>query len=73
MEILWTEICYNNKKILLGNIYRPPNSKVEWWSKFNDILNTIFETYTGHFILSGDFNCDFKSSNYKKLFDICST
>ena len=44
MEILWTEVIYNKNKILLGNIYRPPNSSAQWWDNFQIIFNENIES-----------------------------
>ena len=67
LEILWLEIILCNVKLLLGVCYRPPNAKVEWWSKLNEMLNLIFESYSCHIVITGGFNCDPRTMNLKKI------
>ena len=51
----------NNKKIVIGNIYRPPLNTYENYSQFITELTPIlsnFNNYKGEVIITGDFNID---------------
>ena len=60
------------KPILLGTVYRPPNSKADYL----DNLDKIFQNSTSHFddvVVVGDFNVDIsKRGNAKKIKTISS-
>lgn len=44
LECIWLEIKPNkSKSFLLGNIYRPPNSSVNWNSVFEDCIENILK------------------------------
>ena len=73
LEILWLELTLYNVKLLLGVCYRPPNTKSDWWLRFDEMLNLISDNYSGHILITGDFNSDPKTPNFKKLCEICST
>ena len=53
-------ICEQNKKIALGNIYRPPRPNVEDIKKFRKEICKIFQNLRNYkdVIISGDFNID---------------
>ncbi len=46
----------NKHKIIFANIYRPPNEKVNWFEKMDNLLNNICNTKL-EYILTGDLNC----------------
>ena len=53
---LWIEICPNKgKSFLVGNIYRPPDSKIEYNDKFEEFIDFV-SNQNKEFILLGDFN-----------------
>ena len=65
------EIHWNNlkKKIVLGNIYRPPRDLNENYNNFMKELEPILETLNnkhGELILAGDFNINLLKINDKK-------
>jgi hypothetical protein len=64
--MLWTEIVVNNKILLVGVIYRLPNSKVEYWDHFQLNIQQVIDTSL-LFILLGDFNVN-TLSDQSKLF-----
>ena len=67
LEILWSEIHTNHKKILVGVLYRPPNMLVDYWNLFCSNLEKVFQCDLP-VILLGDFNvnvlCE-QSTNFK--------
>ena len=53
---LWLEICPNNgKSFLVGNMYRPPDTKVEFNDRFEDFIDIVSDQ-NKEFIILGDFN-----------------
>ena len=68
VEALWIELnLLFSKPILLGTVYRPPDSKAE----YNDKLDTLFQNITSLYediVIMGDFNLDVsKSCNANKI------
>ena len=60
IEILWAEINAYGKKILVGVLYRPPQSKVEYWDHFQTNVHRAIDLYLPIFLL-GDFNVNMLS------------
>ena len=54
VEMIWVEISFNNKNILLGCIYRP-ESNIEYWEKLDHILEYTCDTGLD-VIIPGDIN-----------------
>ncbi len=58
MEGICGFVTFPNKhKIIVANIYRPPNEKVNWFEKMDNLLNNFSNTKL-EYILTGDLNCD---------------
>ena len=56
ISCLWLEICPNKgKSFLVGNLYRPPDSKVEFNDRFEEFIDVV-SSQNKEFILLGDFN-----------------
>ena len=56
ISCLWLEISpENGKSFLVGNMYRPPDSKIEYNDRFEDFIDTILNEEK-EFILMGDIN-----------------
>ncbi|XP_021351654.1 uncharacterized protein LOC110465005 [Mizuhopecten yessoensis] len=56
IEMIWIEVLIQNHKFLLGCIYRP-DSNIEYWSKFEQILDKASET-SMDILITGDLNVD---------------
>jgi len=67
IELLWLEIRSNNLRILLGVIYRPPNTDDSFWDNLSDNLTNIHESHNGKIILIGDLNADLQTRQGKHL------
>ena len=59
VESMWFKICpANEQPFLLCFIYRPPNSSVVWYDKFeNEVSNALIENHS--IVILGDLNIDF--------------
>ena len=56
ISCLWLEISpQNSKSFLVGNIYRPPYSKVEYNDRFEDFMDIVINE-DKEFVLLGDLN-----------------
>ena len=53
---LWIEICPKiGKSFLVGNMYRPPDSRIEFNDRFEEFIDVV-SNQNKAFILLGDFN-----------------
>ncbi|VDI58187.1 Hypothetical predicted protein [Mytilus galloprovincialis] len=59
---MWIEVInIHQKPILLGYVYRPPNSNADWVTKFETMMLKV-DTEEKETIIMGDFNIDIMSS-----------
>ena len=66
LECLWLEIKpIKSKPFLLGNIYRPPNSNIQWNGVFEDCIEKVLREEKEIYLM-GDINRDLLNSNIKK-------
>ena len=54
-----------SKPFLLGNIYRPPNLKIEWNAMFEDCIENVLKEEKEIYLM-GDINRNLLSNNVKK-------
>jgi hypothetical protein len=66
---LWVEFKNKNETYLLCNIYRPPNTSVEFWNRFNICLEKASELYS-KIVTVGDINEDQLNLSNNKFRDI---
>ena len=60
IESLWIEIIHtNNSPILIGVVYRPPNSSNDWFNQFEAQIDKA-STIAQNIIMMGEFNIDFQ-------------
>ena len=58
LEALCIKVCLKNTKpIIFLNWYRPPNSKIELFNHYEDLL-VLMNSFNGQVIIMGDINCD---------------
>ena len=56
ISCLWIEICPKiGKSFLVGNMYRPPDSRIEFNDRFEEFIDVV-SNQNKEFILLGDFN-----------------
>ena len=56
------DILKNYKNILLGSIYRPPNSKCDWYGYLEECIEKVYDE-NKHIMIMGDFNIDLHLKN----------
>ncbi len=60
IECLFCEINFKNTKIIIGCVYRPPNTDVQYCDQMINIINKICVQFPSHsIIIAGDFNLPF--------------
>ena len=65
-ECIWLEIKpIKSKPFLIGNIYRPPNSTIQWNGIFEDVIENVLREEKEIYIM-GDINRDLFNDNIKK-------
>ena len=71
VEAVWAEILYGGRKVIIGSMYRPPNSRVEGWDKIEESIENAKQAGVDHIFLMGDLNCDYQIAGNKleQLFD----
>ena len=63
LSCIWLEISQNKgKSFLIGNMYRPPDSKIEYCDRFEDMIEHVSEEGK-EIILLGDFNKNLSVDN----------
>lgn len=67
LEALWVEIHVNQRKFLIGGIYRPPNSNNTQWTKMEHSLDQAFGGQYDNILVTGDFNIDTSASPSNKM------
>ena len=71
IEVMWIELRTTEGKLLLCNVYRPPNSDC-FWTHFANNIDHVKSLKTGtQIIILGDLNADFATLNGRKLIEIC--
>ena len=69
LEAVWVETKLSQESILIGSIYRPPNSLVGYWKLIDEAIKKV--ACTPHkFFLLGDINNDFIREPSSHLLDI---
>ena len=65
LECIWTEIKpVKSKSFLVGNIYRPPNSSIQWNAIFEDCIENVLRE-DKEIYLMGDINRDLLNNQIK--------
>ena len=67
---IWLKILFTGEKdLILGYIYRPPSSTVEWYALCENMLESTSRLGL-NVVLKGDFNIDLLSADNVKLTQI---
>ena len=52
-----------NSRVIVGVVYRPPNSNTDWFEHFQTLHQALLSYRTNNFILGGDFNINLLHTN----------
>lgn len=67
LEALWVEITIQHKKLLIGGIYRPPDSNNHYWQLMEQSIDLAFSQTCDNVLLTGDFNLNLLNSQSNKI------
>ena len=67
LEALWIEIHINQCKLLIGGIYRPPDSNNTQWLNMEHSLDQAFSGHYDNILVTGDFNMNIEASQSNKI------
>ena len=65
LEVIWVELRLSGRRILIGGIYRPPNSDFSVWTKIEETIDKAKATNINDIYLLGDYNCNYQLRNCK--------
>ncbi len=66
LESVWIELLMNNKKFIIGGIYRPPDSNNHYWTIMEESIDRAFNTNCENVLIAGDFNINVLHSDSKQ-------
>ena len=67
LEALWIELTVNHRKLLIGGIYRPPNSNNTHWHLLEQSFDQAFNLSFDNILITGDFNINLLTHNADKM------
>ena len=67
LEAVWIELHTNHKTILIGGIYRPPNSNNNYWQLLEQSFDQAFSQSYDNILITGDFNINMLTPNADKI------
>lgn len=67
VEALWTEIHICQRKLIVGGIYRPPNSNNTQWLKLEYLLDQALNQHVDNILVAGDFNINVLANPSNKM------
>ena len=70
LEAVWLEVTIKSKKILVGGIYRPPNSNSAYFDLIMESIDRAHNTNINDIIITGDFNYNMISGISNKIMDL---
>ena len=73
LEALWLEIKINNRKLIVGGIYRPPNANNNCWLLLEQSIVQAFNTNCDNLLVAGDFNVNIQPSSSNKMSRLISS
>ena len=71
LEAVWVEVTIKSKKVIVGGIYRPPNSNADYFNLMLESIDRAYNTNIYDIIITGDFNYNMLFNNNKnKISDL---
>ena len=67
LEALWVEIHIDHRKILIGGIYRPPDSNNTQWLNMEQSLDQALDGLFDNILVTGDFNIYLLTNHSNRL------
>ena len=73
LEAIWVQVKHENKTLLIGGFYRPPNSNNNYWSLIEESFDRAYSTNIDNIIILGDFNINVNLQQDNKLSNLISS
>lgn len=73
LEALWVEIRLSQRKLLVGGIYRPPDSNNNYWLLLEQSIDQAFNHLCDNILVTGDFNINIEASPSNKMSRLISS
>ena len=71
IENIWIEVNTSEGKLLICNVYRPPNC-ADFWEHFDANIDLVkSESMTKNLIILGDLNADFNTLHGRHMTELC--
>ena len=71
-ECIWVEVCVDHKKLLIGTLYRSPNSSNDMLIVIENSIGLANNTNIHAILITGDFNFDIlKPNTWSKINNLC--
>ncbi len=67
IESVWLELSTNQRKLIIGGIYRPPDASNNHWVLLEESIDRAFNQSCENIIIAGDFNMNVQHSNTNKI------
>ena len=67
VEAVWVELHVCQRKLLVGGIYRPPNSNNTQWLNMEHSLDQAFNQHIDNILVAGDFNININSNPSNRM------
>ena len=65
VEAIWVQVRVNQRKLLVGGIYRPPNANNAQWLNMEHCLDHVFNSACDNILVTGDFNVNIEAPSNK--------
>ncbi len=73
LEAVWIELHTNQRKLLIGGIYRPPDSNNNHWNLLQESIDRAFNQICDNILITGDFNINVQNSTANKISRLISS
>ncbi|XP_045166981.2 uncharacterized protein LOC123530276 [Mercenaria mercenaria] len=73
LEALWLELIVNKRKIILGGIYRPPDSNNNHWLLLEQSIDQAFNQSCDNILVTGDFNINVLNTTSNKITNLMAS
>ncbi len=73
LEAIWIELHTNQRKLLIGGIYRPPDSNNNHWTLLQESIDRAFNQVCDNILVTGDFNINVHNSTSNKISRLISS
>ena len=65
VEAIWVQVRVNQRKLLVGGIYRPPKANNAQWLNMEHCLDHVFNSACDNILVNGDFNVNIEAPSNK--------